>query len=237
MNYSKILVKVPDIKTSFKAGTYDYATPAVKAANIKVIQTINSNYGLIIDRWAKLYEIPVGVIIAFIATESGGTMAAPNRYQATGLMQVTPTAIFEVATKWKAEVDSPLPQEAVALLNQRVPSLLKSKTMTAAIRSSILSNLQKDANFNVMAGTTILRWLLERFTTLLSGGQLNKAMVAYNAGAYTKSISKGTKAILDPIDSTTLSQMASVPAESRAYLVKMLGKDGFLSLIYKDKAI
>jgi soluble lytic murein transglycosylase-like protein len=88
-----------------------------------------------------------------------------------------------------------------------------------------------------MAGTTILRWLLERFTTLLSGGQLNKAMVAYNAGAYTKSISKGTKAILDPIDSTTLSQMASVPAESRAYLVKMLGKDGFLSLIYKDKAI
>lgn len=237
MNYSKILVKVPDIKTSFKSGNYNYSTPSVKAANIKVVQSIKSNYGSIIERWAKIYEIPVGVVIAFIATESGGTMAAPNRFQATGLMQVTPNAIFEVATKWRAEVDSPLPQETVALLNQRVPSLLKSKTMNAALRSSILSNLQRDANFNVMAGTSILRWLLERFTTILSGGQLNKAMVAYNAGAYTRSISRGTKAILEPIDSTTLSQMASVPAESRAYLVKMLGVDGFLSLIYKDKAI
>lgn len=237
MNYSKILVKVPDIKTSFKSGTYNYSTPSVKAANIKVVQSINSNYGSIIERWAKIYEIPVGVIIAFIATESGGTMAAPNRFQATGLMQVTPNSIFEIATKWRAEVDTPLPQEAVALLNQIVPSLLKSKTMTPALRTSILSNLQRDANFNVMAGTSILRWLLERFTTILSGGQLNKAMVAYNAGAYTRSISRGTKAILEPIDSTTLSQMSSVPAESRAYLVKMLGRDGFLSLIYKDKAI
>jgi hypothetical protein len=88
-----------------------------------------------------------------------------------------------------------------------------------------------------MAGTMILRWLLERFTTILSGGQLNKAMVAYNAGAYNRAISKGTKAILEPIDSTTLSLNPQVPAESRGYLLKMLGIDGFLALIYKDKAL
>jgi soluble lytic murein transglycosylase-like protein len=237
MAYSKIFLKVPDIKTSFKAGTYNYSTPSVKAANIKVIQQINSNYGQIIEKWANLYEIPVGVIISFIATESGGTMAAPNKYQATGLMQVTPTAIYEVARKWTSEVDSPLPQESISLLNQRVPELLKAKTLTAGLRSSILTNLQKDANFNVMAGTMILRWLLERFSTFLSGGQLNKAMVAYNAGAYNKAISSGTKAITAPVDSTTLSRNPLVPAESRGYLLKMLGLDGFLSLIYKDKAI
>jgi soluble lytic murein transglycosylase-like protein len=237
MAYSKIFVKVPDIKTSFKAGTYNYSTPSVKAANIKVIQKINSTYGQIIEKWAALYEIPVGVIISFIATESGGTMAAPNRFQATGLMQVTPTAIYEVARKWRSEVDSPLPQESVNLLNQKVPDLLKAKTLTAGLRSSILSNLQRDANFNVMAGTMILRWLLERFTTILSGGQLNKAMVAYNAGAYNRAISRGTKAILEPIDSTTLSLNPQVPAESRGYLLKMLGVDGFLALIYKDKAL
>jgi soluble lytic murein transglycosylase-like protein len=237
MAYSKIFLKVPDIKTSFKAGTYNYSTPSVKAANIKVIQKINSSYGQIIEKWATLYEIPVGVIISFIATESGGTMAAPNKYQATGLMQVTPTAIYEVARKWTSEVDSPLPQESISLLNQRVPELLKAKTLTAGLRSSILTNLQKDANFNVMAGTMILRWLLERFSTFLSGGQLNKAMVAYNAGAYNKAISSGTKAITAPVDSTTLSRNPLVPAESRGYLLKMLGLDGFLSLIYKDKAI
>jgi hypothetical protein len=237
MAYSKIFVKLPDIKTSFKSGTYNYSTPSVKAANIKVIQQINSSYSQIIEKWAKLYEIPVGVIISFIATESGGTMAPPNKYQATGLMQVTPTAIYEVARKWTSEVDSPLPQESVNLLNQKVPELLKAKTLTSSLRSSILANLQRDANFNVMAGTMILRWLLERFTTFLSGGQLNKAMVAYNAGAYNKAISIGTKAITEPVDSTTLSKNPLVPNESRGYLLKMLGKDGFLELIYKDKAI
>jgi hypothetical protein len=62
-------------------------------------------------------------------------------------------------------------------------------------------------------------------------------MVAYNAGAYNKAISSGTKAITTPVDSTTLSKNPQVPAESRGYLLKMLGNDGFLSLIYKDKAI
>ena len=237
MSYSQIKVKVPDIQTSFKAGNYDYSNASVKAANINVIKRVNTTYGSIISKWAEIYEIPVGVIIGFICTESGGTMAPPNKYQATGLMQVTPTAIYEVANKWKSEVDTPLPQDAINLINQRIPDLLKSKSFTPALRSRILSVLQSDANFNVMAGTSILRWLLERFSTLLTGGQLNKAMVAYNAGAYTRSISKGTKAILEPIDSTTLARNPMVPAESRAYLLKMLGRDGFLSLIYKDKAI
>jgi hypothetical protein len=71
----------------------------------------------------------------------------------------------------------------------------------------------------------------------LSTEQLNKAMVAYNAGAYNKAISSGTNAITTPVDSTTLSINPKVPNESRGYLLKMLGKDGFLELIYKDKAI
>jgi soluble lytic murein transglycosylase-like protein len=237
MIYSEIKVKVPDILTSFKAGSYDYSNAAVKKANIGVAQQIYNNYRPSLEKWAKVYEIPVGVIVGFIATESGGKMAAPNRYQATGLMQVTPPSIFEVANKWRAEVSTPMPKDSVDLLNQRVPELLKSKTISAALRSRLLTLLQNDANFNIMAGTSILRWLLERFSSPLTGGQLNKAMVAYNAGAYTRAISTGTKANKTPIDSTTLSRNPQVPAESRAYLLKMLGRDGFLSLIYKDKAI
>lgn len=237
MSYSQITVRVPDIKSSFKTSGYDYSSPEVKIANIKLVQKINATYRSIINKWAQIYQIPEGVIIGFIATESGGIMAPPNQYQATGLMQVTPSAIYEVITKWNSEVQTAIPQDTINLINQKVPDLLKSKTLTSSLKSKILSNLQHDANFNVMAGTSILRWLLERFSSILTGGQLNKAMVAYNAGAYTKSISRGTKAILDPIDSTTLSRNPLVPAESRAYLLKMLGKDGFLQLIYKDKAI
>lgn len=237
MNYSKIVVKVPDIPTSFKAGSYDYSNAAVKKANIEVAQKIYNNYRPFLEKWAAVYEIPVGIIVGFIATESGGTMAPPNKYQATGLMQVTPTSIFEVANKWGAEVKTPMPKDSIDLINQRVPDLFKSKTITASTRSRLLSLLQNDANFNIMAGTSILRWLLERFSSPLFGGQLNKAMVAYNAGAYTRAISSGTKANKTPIDSAVLARNPQVPAESRAYLLKMLGRDGFLSLIYKDKAI
>jgi soluble lytic murein transglycosylase-like protein len=237
MIYSAINVKVPDILTSFKAGSYDYSNPSVKKANIGVAQQIYKNYGPFLEKWAKVYEIPVGVIVGFIATESGGKMAPPNRYQATGLMQVTPPSIFEVANKWGVEVKTPLPKDSVDLINQRVPELFKSKTISASVRSRLLTLLQNDANFNIMAGTSILRWLLERFSSVQTGGQLNKAMIGYNAGAYTRSISNGTKANKTPIDSTTLSKNPQVPAESRGYLLKMLGIDGFLSLIYKDKAI
>lgn len=233
MAYSKITLNVPDIKSSYQS----YSNMAYKAANIKMVQRINNTYGQYFSLWGQVFEIPKGVLIAFAATESGGTMVAPNKYLATGIMQVTPSAIYECARKWRAEVSSDLPSEAVSVLNSQIPSLLVKSTTLASVKSKLLTLLERDANFNIMAGTLVLRWLLERFSTIFTGGQINKAMVAYNAGAYTKSISTGTKANKIPIDSTSLSQNKLVPRESRAYLLKMLGIDGFLSIIYKDKAI
>jgi hypothetical protein len=89
-----------------------------------------------------------------------------------------------------------------------------------------------------MSGTLILRWLLERFTDDSGISQsLNKAMVAYNAGAYRVVLGSDKRGRETPVDSTSLVTNRSVPFESRSYLLKMLGKDGFLELIYKDKAI
>jgi hypothetical protein len=227
-------VKVePNIKSYFKSGNYSYANPEVKAANIRLVQNINSKYGSIIEYWGDIFEIPKGVLIAFIATESGGTMAKPNAYKATGLMQVTPIAASTVFD-WKKEVSTPLPTEVIAEINKKLPSLLTGKFSD----SKLLQLLQNDASFNIMMGTLILRWNLQRFSSILTGGQLNKAMVAYNAGAYTRALVVGkSTANKIPIDSNLLSKNPKVPAESRAYLVKMLGIDGFLNLIYKDKVI
>lgn len=242
MPYSKVKVYVPDIKSSFKQGSYNYSTPSTKAANIEMVKQIDRTYGGTISYWAFQFDIPKGVIVAFIATESGGKMLKPNQYKATGLMQVTPNAIWECARKWSSEVDVPLPTTAKSLLTQKVPDFFTSKSSSpnSSQSSKILSALEKDANFNIMAGTLCLRWLIERFSTVLTGGQLNKAMVAYNAGAYLSALQvAGTRSTPNqvPIDSTSLATNRRVPAESRAYLYKMLGVDGFLSLIYKDKVI
>jgi hypothetical protein len=230
--YSSVKVE-PNIQSSYKSKGYNYSSPEVKADNIRMIRNINAKYGSITQFWGDVFEIPKGVLIGFIATESGGTMAKPNKFKATGLMQVTPNAASTVKD-WKKEVSTPLPPEALAEINKKLPSLLTGNFSDA----KLLQLLQTDASFNIMMGTLVLRWNIERFSSLITGGQLNKAMVAYNAGAYTKSLVIGkSTANKIPIDSTSLSKNPKVPAESRGYLVKMLGINGFLNLIYKDKVI
>lgn len=238
--YTKIRIKVPDLPTSFRSGTYNYSTPSVKRSNIQMIQSINRQYNAQITRWGQVFDIPNGVLIAFIATESGGKMLPPNQFRATGLMQVTPNAFWESARKWRAIVKSELPASARAELNRLVPELFTAKTATpsAAVNGKILTLLQRDANFNILCGTMKLRWLLERFSTQQTGGQLNKAMVAYNAGAYIRPLNiTPSQPIVEPIDTLALATNRRVPFESRNYLYKMMGVDGFLALIYKDKAI
>ena len=187
-----------------------------------------------------VFEIPDGVIIGFIATESGGRMLGANVYKATGLMQVTPNALWECVKKWDSTVKTALPAQAVAELKRTVPEIFTSSAAapSATVSNKIIKLLQNNANFNILSGTLILRWLIERFSTVQTGGQLNKAMVAYNAGAYIRALNvSSTQPITNPIDSTSLATNRQVPAESRGYLYKMLGKDGFLSLIYIDKVI
>lgn len=240
MSYKNIKVKIPDLPTSYKSGNIDYSNPSVKKSNIALIRKIQNDYGSIISRWGIVFNISDGVIIGFIATESAGRMLAPNRFKATGLMQVTPNSLWECVRKWKQTTKVDLPVEAKNELTRQLPQIFTSKAASpdAVTSNRILSLLQKDANFNIMSGTLILRWLLERFSTVQTGGQLNKAMVAYNAGAYTRALNESAaRPILAPIDTLILATNRIVPLQSRNYLYKMLGKDGFLSLIYKDNAI
>jgi hypothetical protein len=239
---SEVYIKLPDIKTAYsyscnRRGLCSYSDESTKKGNIEMVRNINAQYGTIIKNWSDAFKIPVGVIVGFIATESGGKMVGPNKYQATGLMQVTPAAIFDSARKWDTEVKTPLPDSARRLLVSKIPNFFTTKNLSS-VSASILRNLEKDANFNIMSGTLVLRWLIERFTDDSGVSKsLNKAMVAYNAGAY-RVVLGGTKTGREtPVDSTSLATNRSVPLESRSYLYKMMGKDGFLELIYKFRAI
>jgi len=219
----------PNIQKSYS----DFSKPESIKANSAMIKTINSKYGSIISYWGNIFEIDKGVLIGFIATESGGQMVGANKYKATGLMQATPTAVVECISKW-SKTGTDLPPEVVTEIKKKLPSLLTVKTV-GNLESSIINLLKNDANFSIMCGTLILRWLLQRFSSLFNGSQLNKAMVAYNAGAYSRAINQG--GLGEPIDSTVLAQNPIVPNESRAYLYKMLGINGFLNLIYRNKVI
>jgi soluble lytic murein transglycosylase-like protein len=147
-------------------------------------------------------------------------MVGKNAYGAIGLMQVTYPTFVEVTTNWKKHTKEDLPIS----LKQRIDILAPNKS-----QSAIENKLASSPELNILVGMMLLRLLSERF-----GGNFNRVLVAYNAGAYTKSQNVGTTPITTPIDTALLVSDKRVPSQSRAYLEKVLGKDGFLQLYYNN---
>jgi len=212
MAYTSVRVKVPDLKTSFS----NYSKPEVKKANLDMIKSINSNYGSIISKYEQPLSMPKAIVVSVIGTESGGKMVGKNAYGAIGLMQVTYPTFVETTTQWKKYTNQDLP----IFLKQNIDRLAPNKS-----QSAIESKLSSSPELNILVGMMFLRLLSERF-----GGNFNRVLVAYNAGAYTKSQNVGTTPIKTPIDTALLVSDKRVPTQSRNYLEKVLGKDGFLEL-------
>ena len=212
MAYTKVRVKVPDLKTPYS----NYSQPSVKQANINMIKSINDKYGSIISKYEKPLDIPKAIVVSVIGTESGGRMVGKNAFGAIGLMQVTYPSFVEVTTNWKKHVKEDMP----VFLKQNIDRLAPNKS-----KSAVESALASSPELNILAGMMLLRILSERFA-----GNFNRVLVTYNAGAYTKSQNVGTTPIQTPIDTAILVADKRVPSESRNYLQKVLGKDGFLEL-------
>lgn len=216
MGYTSVKVKVPDLKTSYD----NYSKPEVKQANLNMMKSIISNYGAIISKYMQTLSIPKSIVVSVIGTESGGKMVGKNAYGAIGLMQVTYPTFVEVTTNWKKFTKEEMPK----FLKDNLDRLAPNKT-----KSVIESKLASSPELNILVGMMLLRMLSERF-----GGNFNRVLVAYNAGAYTKSQNVGTTPITTSVDTATLVLDKRVPSQSRDYLQKVLGKDGFLELYYNN---
>ena len=225
--YTKIAIKVPDVNRSFAQGSYKYSDPATLKANKAVLDKIYNTFGGYISKWGTEFEIDDSIISGFIATESGGKNTAPNQYNATGLMQLTPNTVWEVLAKWDNMVDTPLSDMATSFFNKAIQSSIDFDSSTAptdAVKNQIISALQKNPEFNIAIGSATLRWLLEAFKDGNVAG-INKVMVSYNAGYYA--MRNKVKGVLT---TEQIINNKSFPLESRGYLLKMLGVNGFLDL-------
>ena len=230
--YTKVNIKVPDINRTFVSGAYNYSKPEVITANKAMMNTIYKIYGTFINRWGTEFQIDDSVLVGFIATESGGINTPPNRFKATGLMQMTPDAVWETIAKWEKMVGSPLSKTATAFFNKIIPSSKKFEPNTppsSSVQSEISNALQNNSEFNIAIGTAQLRWLLEAFAEN-NEAELNKVMVSYNAGYYgSRNKVKGK------MTTTQMVSNKSFALESRGYLLKMLGVNGFMDLWFKNK--
>lgn len=215
---------------------YDFASQKGKQDNSAILKGIVASYGTPINRFADALDIPRGILAGFIATESGGKMVTRPGSQFKGLMQCAAGPFYDAFVKWNAEVKgAPIPEVVKAEVKAKCPQLLQHSMAhynPSAIVVPISRLMERDASFNIMAGAVVLRWNLERFA-----GNLNKAIIAYNAGPYNKAISQGTKAITTPADTAALVRLPQVNSESKDYLKKMLGVGSYLDLVYKEKLV
>jgi hypothetical protein len=222
--FTKIVQTVPDINRCFVLGNENYSLPNIKAGNMKTINKINSNYGQIIEKWSDVFQIDKEVIIAFIATESSGNNVSPKpNFGPVGLMQISVAPVSESIVKFKQVTNFTLPSEAINYLNKVASFLTK-------LKSEILSNQNKervrnlltDPEFNIFCGIMHIRWLLEKYEFL------NKTVVAYNTSAYNQNLKIYGK---NKVETSVLVNNKKFPLETRSYLLKFLGRDGFLDLI------
>ena len=220
---------LPDLPYRFVGGGEDYSKNNNRLANLEKLKNIKKNYGTFVKEWADVFEIGEPVLTSFIAVESSGKMVGKNRAGAIGLTQVTVTAIIEAVTKFKTITRESLPVEAVSLIKAKAPYLLNLTANNQDLSSSNTSKLEtllgKDANFNIMAGAMVLRWNLE-ITRANELAYVQKGIIAYNQSAYGRISNYKGKFV----STTTLFQDKVIPKETRNYLVKVLGKDGYLQL-------
>jgi hypothetical protein len=228
MAYTKFDFTVPQLNNYFvQKNGIDYSKPHIIESHKKMINDVDKNYGKIIDKWASVFQIDRGIIISFICTESGGRNAPANKFKATGLMQVTPNTVYEVITKWNVQVKLPLSTSSKSFFSSKVSTTSKwssNRTPTSAESSQILSMLS-DVEYNIAVGTATIRWMIEAFAKIGVGG-LDKVMVAYNAGYY------GTRNKVKNLTTEQIVADKTIPSESRAYVLKMLGVNGFMDLYY-----
>jgi hypothetical protein len=242
LKFTKIAdFNLPELPYRYVGGGQDYSLKNIKDGNVKMLKSIKQNYGGFIKKWADIFELGEPVLTSFIAVESGGKLVGKNGAGAIGLTQVTIIAIIECVSKFKIITRQNLPEEAVSLLKAKAPYLLtltpnnQSVSPQDKIKLETLLSVQRDAkgkaikyndaNFNIAMGAICLRWMLE-FTKAQELTYLQKSIIAYNQSAYGDiSRYKGKF-----VSTNTLFKDKGIPKETRDYLVKVLGKDGFLEL-------
>jgi hypothetical protein len=230
-NYSKIQAKAPDINQTYINNNKSFSSQNVIDANIQLLKDINGDLGDSILKWEQEFQIDKGIISCFIAIESTNRNLKPNKnHPAMGYMQIAPVTVYEIISKWNEQVEVPLSSSFVSYLKKQIPSV-ENFDRNSDPSSKVLNQISKALmipDYNIALGTANIRWLLEAFA---ENGQslLAKTIVAYNTGYY------GAKNKLSgKLTTAQIFNAKSLSYESRIYLLKMFGVNGFLELYYKN---
>ena len=233
-------IKIPAIQKEWKVPSNQ---PTWKSQAISVIKKIKTNYTVQMAKASQYTGVPVNILIAFAATESGGALNQTLNGPSKGVMQVNPSSAWQALSD-QIKVDTigrfyPLYQlapnaftvkKAVAAnsLGKATDYLTLKPLSTAA--PYLGQRMVADAQFAIYMGSLLLAQLIAG--TIAKTGQirLDHIIVKYNAGTGRfKQVVTNRGLESASVDTTQLYNQLGIPV-SQAYIVKMMGINGYLDI-------
>jgi len=233
-------IKIPAIQKEWKVPSNQ---PTWKSQAISVIKKIKTNYTVQMAKASQYTGVPVNILIAFTATESGGALNQTLNGPSKGVMQVNPSSAWQALSD-QIKVDTigrfyPLYQLApnaftvkkavTANSVGKATDYLTLKSLSTAA-PYLGQRMVADAQFAIYMGSLLLAQLIAG--TIAKTGQirLDHIIVKYNAGTGRfKQVVTNRGLESASVDTTQLYNQLGIPV-SQAYIVKMMGINGYLDV-------
>ena len=225
------LYKIPALKASFY-------TDAQVATNVKpIISRIKASaYYPKVIAYSNRMGMPVEFLVAIIGTESGGNNVGENSFGAIGLTQMTRATAYDTILK-EVKLGFLMDFEK-DYIKKMVPAF---KTKNFAIKAGVFEGLYpvsrgstiwnqlgtalKDPEFNIFMSSMRLSQLAYQFRDSQGVPQLHKVL-----GRYNGTIATGER-VAKYKNAWDAAAASDVPTETRNYIKKVLGVNGFLDVM------
>ena len=191
------------------------------------LEKIWKNYGTFITNASVNSNIPKQIIASFIAVESGGNASAGAAGHVTqGLMQWNRN--YAKSNLEKELKNGRLTEGEKAIL-KKYGVMTSDKTFRAVTNAD-----QLKPELNITIGSIILGQMLdESWAKSDKGYHLDRVIAVYNAGAYGSTGKMARQLTTQKYDTPT-SLAAAVNPVTRAYISKVLAKDGAMDISTSD---
>ena len=222
---------------------------------IKTLKKIKSNYGQQFVNASNYTGVPLPILYGFSAVESGGALNNTLDGFSKGLMQVNPDSCWQTLRD-QLKVDTlqkfyPLYQAAPNAFdvikpmdnlgyafktNKMASEYLQIKPLSPSVVTYCGQRMVADAQFAVYIGSLILAKLIAG--TMKSVGQvrLDHIVIKYNAGSGRFRQVITSRGLESPsVDTTQVYNNLPIPV-SQAYIVKLLGINGYMDIQKKGLA-
>lgn len=219
-------VKIPATQKS-------YFKESDKPGNLEIIHRIKtSDYFKWLTTYAEVAKVPADLLIAVIAIESAGKNAPKNKWGAIGLMQMKVGTAYDTI-KLEA-IKKQLTAADKAIIKKFVPAIAKNgyKVLYGDFTGLSMPQVNKELEaalmkpeFSLLMGALHIGQMIDKFTTIGGKAMVHKSLAIYNQGI-------GRTALVKPFDSVDdFINKSKIASEGKNYVLKALGKNGYLDLL------